>query len=41
MKELKYWRDLTKQQKAELKIKHGVKVVTFEFIEKIYLLNKC
>jgi len=32
MKQLKYWRDLTPQQKAELKIKHGVKVVTFGFI---------
>jgi len=39
--QLKYWRDLTPQQKAELKIKHGIKTVSFEFIEKMYLLNKC
>lgn len=37
MKEqLKYWKSLSKQQKAELKAKHGVKVVTFDFINKIY-----
>jgi len=42
MKEkLKYWRDLTPQQRAELKSKHNVKTVSFEFIEKVYLLNKC
>jgi len=32
MKQLKYWRDLTKQQRAELKDKHGVKIVSFELI---------
>ena len=42
MKEqLRYWRDLTPQKRAELKAKHGIKTVTFEFIEKMYLLNKC
>lgn len=40
MKEqLRYWRDLTPQQRAELKQKNGVKVVLFEFIEKMYLLK--
>jgi len=37
MKEqLKYWRDLTPQQRAELKAKHGVKVVSFEFICRMF-----
>jgi len=36
MKQLKYWRGLTNQQKAELKNKHGVKVVTFEFICRMF-----
>jgi len=34
--QLKYWRDLTKQKKAELKKKHGVKVVSFEFICRMF-----
>jgi len=37
MKEqLKHWRDLTKQHKYELKAKHGVKVVSFEFICRMF-----
>lgn len=40
MKEqLKYWRDLTKQQKATIKAEHNIKIVTFEFICEIYLKN--
>jgi len=33
---LMFWRNLTKQQKAELKKKHGVKVVSFEFICRMF-----
>jgi lysine/ornithine N-monooxygenase len=33
---LKYWRDLSKQEKQALKTKHNIKVVSFEFIEIIY-----
>lgn len=37
MKEqLRYWRDLSKEERQQLKDKHGVKVVTFEFILKCY-----
>lgn len=35
-KELKYWRDLSKQEKSRLKLEHNIKVVTFEFIKSIY-----
>lgn len=34
--QLRYWRDLPKDQRQQLKDKHGVKVVTFEFICKCY-----
>jgi len=36
MIELKWWRDLSKQQKAELKARHQIKTVTFEWIESVY-----
>ena len=35
--QLKYWRDLSKQQKATIKAEHNIKTVTFEFICEIYL----
>ena len=34
--QLKYWRDLPKQEKEAMKLKHNMKVVTFEFICKVY-----
>jgi len=36
MIELKYWRDLPKSEKELLKAEYKVKVVTFEFICKIF-----
>jgi len=36
MIELKWWRDLSKQHKAELKARHQIKKVTFHWIESIY-----
>ncbi len=41
MKEqLRYWRDLSKQNKKEIKERYSITVVTFEFIEKLYKLKK-
>lgn len=37
--DLKYWRDLSKQEKQAIMDEHNVKVVTFEWIEKIYKLK--
>lgn len=38
MKEiLRFWRDKSKDEKQELKSSHNVKVVTYEFIERLYL----
>jgi len=34
--QLKYWRSLSKQQKAELKARHQIKIVTFHWIESVY-----
>lgn len=34
--ELKYWRDLSKDEKSRLKSEHNIKVVTFQFIKLIY-----
>ena len=39
MTELKYWRDLPKSEKERLKSEHNIKVVTFEFICKMYLFK--
>jgi len=39
MIELKWWRDLSKQQKAELKLRHQIKTVTFEWIDMVYKLS--
>jgi hypothetical protein len=37
MKEqLKYWRDLSKQEKRQLMQQHGIKAITFEHICMIY-----
>lgn len=36
MIELRYWRDLSKEERAIFKQKHGIKIVTFEFILKCY-----
>lgn len=36
MTELRFWRDLPIQEKELLKSEHNVKVVTFEFICKIF-----
>ena len=36
MTELRLWRDLPKSEKERLKSEHNVKVVTFEFICKIF-----
>lgn len=34
--ELKHWKSLTKEQKAQIKQKHNITKVTFQFIEKVY-----
>lgn len=34
---LRFWRDLSKESKQEIKSKHDVKVVTYSFIEERYL----
>ena len=34
--QLRFWRDLPIQEKERLKSEHNVKVVTFEFICKIF-----
>ena len=34
--QLKYWRDLPLQEKQRFKDEHNIKVVTFEFICKIF-----
>lgn len=34
---LRFWRNLTKEEKSEIKSKHNIKVVTFHFIEELYL----
>lgn len=34
--QLRFWRDLKPDQRQQLKDKHGVKVVTFEFICMVY-----
>ena len=36
MTELKFWRDLPIQEKERLKSENNIKVVTFEFICKIF-----
>ena len=36
MIELKFWRDLPLQEKQRLKAEHNIKVVTFDFICKIF-----
>ena len=36
MIELKFWRDLPLNEKQRLKVEHNIKVVTFEFICKIF-----
>jgi len=38
--ELKFWSTKTKQEKQAIKAKHGVKVVTFAWIEKLYKESK-
>lgn len=40
MIELKYWRDLSKKERAILKDKHSIKVVTFDFICMVYSNKK-
>lgn len=35
--QLRYWRDLSKEEKELIKDKHNIKVVTYDFIETIYL----
>jgi len=37
MDELRYWRSLSEQEKQALKDKHNITIVTFSFIEKVYL----
>ena len=34
--ELKYWRDLSKEEKSRLKSEHNIQTVTYEFIQNIY-----
>lgn len=34
--QLRFWRDLPVQEKERLKSEHNIKVVTFEFICKIF-----
>lgn len=34
--QLRYWRDLTKSERTEIKQLHNIKVVTFDFICKVY-----
>jgi len=34
---LRFWRDLSKESKQEIKSKHNVKVVDYAFIEELYL----
>lgn len=34
---LRWWRDLSKDQKQQFKKEHNVKVVTYQFIKKLYL----
>lgn len=34
--QLRFWRDLPPQIKQQLKQQHGVTVVTFEFIKKVF-----
>lgn len=38
--QLKFWKNLTKEEKQEIKIKYNIKVVTYEFIENLYLESK-
>lgn len=33
---LRYWRDLSKEQKQEIKSKYGIKVMTYKDIKNIY-----
>ena len=35
-KQLRYWRDLPQQKRNELKTQHAIKVVTFEFICRLF-----
>ncbi len=34
---LVYWREISKEEKEEIKTSHNIKVVTYDFIESIYL----
>lgn len=34
--QLRFWRDLPKQTKQQLKQQHGITVVTFEIIKKVF-----
>lgn len=38
--ELRYWRNLSKEQKEQIKKDHNIKVVTYDFIQKLYLESK-
>lgn len=37
---LRYWRDLSKDQKAEIRSKHGIPVMTYQKIKELYNENK-
>jgi len=34
---LRFWRDKSREEKDEIKSIHNVKVVTYDFIERLYL----
>lgn len=36
---LRYWRDLSKEQKQQIKSKYGITVITYADIQKIYNEN--